>query len=236
MALSLWIRVKLVGYKEFKSMGSSGRPIVIIANHASFMDTILLVCLLPLTKVSQVKMFVANNLLKMPLLGTIVRAMGHLPVPFKSTEEGKFELDKELMAERQQDLETHLKNGHIGGWFPEGTMAPTKRPNEEVGMFRAGGFTVAVNADCEVWCCTFHGIISCWPTKAAVGGNPALINIQFFKLCDSTQMYLKENGKEDLKSQTVFIANEAQAKMQAALSEFDAKNPISSSLKEALLA
>jgi len=229
LGLCCWIRVNKDGFSEFKSMGSTGRPIILVSNHASFMDTILLVALFPLSQLGKVKMFVSSHLLKMPLLGTICYAMGHLAVPFKAKgSEGGFELDKDLMAKRQEQLEQHVSRGNIAGWFPEGTMAPTGDPNNSTGQFRAGGFTLAVHVDCEIWCCAYHGITKCWPTKAAVGGNPASIGVKFFKLCDSSKAFAAENGKDTEKDASIFIANSAQAKIQAAVTAMGSAHGASS--------
>merc|ERR1711933_182265 len=119
-------------------MGSSKRPVLIIANYTSFLDTLLMVSMMPLSQIVKIKMFVSGHLLKIPCLRTIIRAAGHVVVPYKGGADASgFELDKELMATRQLELQDHVKGGGVGGWFPEGRLNPGDVT--VVGQFRAGG-------------------------------------------------------------------------------------------------
>jgi len=221
MFCSFWVRLDIEGLKEFRStLSASGRPAVIISNHASFLDTILLVTFMPLAKQARVKMLVSGHLLNMPIIGTIATAMGHTSVPFKATgADGTFELDKELMAQRQKEMELHVASGGIAGWFPEGTM--NRGDVREVSTFRAGGFSLAVRLDLEVWCVAFHGNTTCWPRTAAVGGRPARIGVKIFRLCDSTHAFVKD-AKVDLSDEraaSIYLANAAHDQVQAAVKQ-----------------
>jgi 1-acyl-sn-glycerol-3-phosphate acyltransferase len=220
-ACSFWIREEIDGLQELRTeLKASNTGAVIIANHLSFLDTILLVALMPVTEISRVKMFVSSHLLKIPLLSTIVKAMGHLVVPFKSAAEGKFEVDKDLMAERQAMLETHVKAGGIAGWFPEGAMNPGENALE-VAQFRAGGFSLAVNVDVPIWCVALVGNDRCWPRRAALGGRPSRIGVKVFKLCDhSTELAAK--GGDSQRDQQVYLADLAHQKIQEAVDELSA--------------
>lgn len=209
-----WVRLKVTGLKEFRQgFCASGRGTILIANHMSFLDTIILVSLLPICKVAKVKMFVSSHLFKMPVLRTIVEAMGHLAVPFKADGAGGgMELDKDLMAIRQAELAEHIRNGGIGGWYPEGIM--NKGPCTQVGQFRAGGFAIAAIEDVEIWCVAFCGNNVCWPGKAAVGGRPATIGVDIFKLCSSSKEMLANSGVTDQRQGSIFLADLAQSEVQ----------------------
>jgi len=214
--LACWVRRDYEGLREFrKTFGSSGRPAVIVANHASFMDTILLVAMTPLSKISHVKMFVSSHIFKMPCLGTITEVMGHLAVPFKQcSTSGTFELDKELMAVRQHELEEHLSAGNVAAWFPEGTM---NRDNiQDIKTFRAGGFTLAVNVDVEIWCVALQGQSICWPAKSPTGGKPCRIGARISRLCESSHSLLKAQGKDlaDHHAAAICLANSAHDQVQ----------------------
>jgi len=221
-ALSCWVRVRVDGLDEYRrKLGSSRRPCIIVSNHLSFLDTMLLVPLTPLTKVTRVKMLVSSHLLKMPFLRTIVRMMGHIVVPFKrGADPGSFELDKDLMAIRQQQLEDHVRAGGIAGWFPEGRMN-TSDPLE-VGMFRAGGFALPVHLDVEIWCVAFVGNSRCWPRTAAAGGRPSQIRARIFRFCDSSWAAAAPAnggpGPEDEKQAAIYLANATHDAIQAAVS------------------
>jgi len=217
--MSCWIKIHVHGLSTFrKTLGSSGRPAVVIANHNSFLDTLLLVAFFPVAHVHKVKMFVSSHLFKMPILRTIVTAMRHLAVPFKASaaDSTSFELDKDLMAVRQQELEEHVRAGNIAGWFPEGTM--NKDDEAQVGMFRAGGFALAAHVDVEIWCVAFRGNKKCWPARSAVGGLPSTIGIDICKLCDSSFDFIRERAKEaplpDERAQTIMLANAAKDRIQ----------------------
>jgi len=215
-----WIRVKVEGLPTFQSaIGKSGRSPVVVANHASFMDTILLVTFMPLSQIGKTKMFVSSHLLSMPLLGTIVAAMGHLAVPFKSTAAGKFEVDRERMAERMQELEAHVKEGGVAGWYPEGTM--NRADPREIQAFRAGGFALAVHLDVEVWCVAFQGNAVCWPASAPVGGRPARIGVDISQLCKSSHAHIAD-GNVDLSEERaacILLATAAQERVQQRVTE-----------------
>jgi 1-acyl-sn-glycerol-3-phosphate acyltransferase len=204
-------------------IGASGRPVVILSNHSSFLDTILIVTMMPLTQIGKVKMFVSSHLLKMPFLGSIVRAMGHLVVPFKSTGTEGFELDKDLMAERQMLLQEHLQCGGYAAWFPEGRM--NRGDTTVVERFRAGGFSLASNVDVEIWCIALQGVAKCWPGNAAVGGRPSRIGAKVTKFCNSSFAFLADNGlaTDDSRARCLMLADGTQNTIQVAVSELAAQ-------------
>jgi len=221
--LCCWVRVRAPDLSSFRRlMGSTGRPVVVVANHMSFLDTILLVSMMPLSHIVKIKMFVSGALLKMPCVGTIIRAAGHIAVPFKAGSDiNSFELDRELMAKRQQDLEDHVRQGGVGGWFPEGRLNPGDV--SVVGQFRAGGFILPVHVDVEVWCAAFVGNSVCWPRASGVGGHAASIGARHFRLCESSWDFVsKANGGpglEDEQAACRFLANAAHARVQKAVDE-----------------
>uniref|UniRef100_A0A7S2IG38 Phospholipid/glycerol acyltransferase domain-containing protein n=1 Tax=Zooxanthella nutricula TaxID=1333877 RepID=A0A7S2IG38_9DINO len=227
--LCCWIGLEVDGLREFRqSLGASGKPAVIVSNHLSFLDTLLLVPLTPLRRVADVKMFVSSHLTKIPVLRTIIGVMGHVVVPFKPGNRlGSFELDRELMAVRQQELEDHVRAGGIAAWFPEGQMN-TGDPRE-VATFRAGGFALPVRVDVEIWCAAFTGNSDCWPRSAKAGGRPSRIRGKIFKLCDSSWAAVAKEaggpGAQDEKQASMFLANHAHDLVQRAVSELAAEAP-----------
>jgi len=217
LALCCWVRTKVDGLSEFRStLGASGRAQIVVANHLSFLDTILLVSFTPVARLAEAKMLVSPHLAKMPFIGPLVLAMGHVQVPFKASgTEGGFEVDKELMAVRQREMEEHVAAGGIAGWFPEGTI--NKGDPREVGLFRAGGFLIPVHLDVEVWCAAFQGNGVCWPRTAAAGGRPARIGVKIVKLCDSSRAFFTSEGNVDPSDEQAaarFLANKAHDQVQ----------------------
>lgn len=233
---SCFIHVDVKGLNDFRTkLGSTGRPAVLIANHTSFLDTILILTLYSLRHSGSVRMFVGNHLFKMPLLGSIVKAMGHLSVPFKSGQGGKFEVDKEEMAVRMKQLQDHVEEGNFAAWFPEGQV--NLGDVMKLQMFRAGGFTIPVNVDVELWCLAAVGNGVCWPGKSSVGGRPAQIGVKIWRLCESSQDFISEiNGSEQDKCR--FMANESQKAVQKVVDELAADGFVATADdedKEALL-
>merc|ERR550525_2283768 len=150
-------------------MNSHGKPRCLLANHTSFLDTILCVALCPLSEVGAIRMFAGSHLLKMPIIGSLIQAMGHMTVPFKacSADSKDFAIDKDEMAKQMKKLEYHIQSGCLGAWFPEGTQ--NRADPMKVQIFRAGGFAICTNVDCEIWCMAFGGNAVCWPPKAPIG-------------------------------------------------------------------
>lgn len=229
---SCWIRFDYDGLKEFQlaMKTNTGKPCILIQNHTSFLDACIAIISVPICSAWRVRALASEHLFKMPVLGTIIVAAGHMCVPFKTqatraadpgddgvkkeTSTANFSLDKEKMEKVMQDFEEHVKNGGIGAWYPEGRMNPDPSTLQ---IFRAGGFGITTTVDCEVWCMVCCGNHVCWPRKDSVGGNPCTIGVKIFKLCDSTFQYFKLaniDDTEDSKHQKLYIANSAQNRMQ----------------------
>eukprot|EP00747_Dinoflagellata_sp_TGD_P213290 gnl/TRDRNA2_/TRDRNA2_86266_c0_seq1.p1 gnl/TRDRNA2_/TRDRNA2_86266_c0~~gnl/TRDRNA2_/TRDRNA2_86266_c0_seq1.p1 ORF type:complete len:305 (-),score=73.11 gnl/TRDRNA2_/TRDRNA2_86266_c0_seq1:70-984(-) len=222
LAVCFWVQVRVDGLEDFRAAmkAKSGKPRIVIANHTSFLDTILCVILMPLAEVGQTRIFASATLLKMPVVGGLIKAMGHMTVPFKASAESKdFTIDKEAMAVEMQKLEDHVREGGVAAWYPEGTMNRTD--STQVQTFRAGGFTMATKVDCEIWCIAYVGNSVCWPPKAPIGGFASHIGIKIFRLCESSKTFLGDTGDE--REQCLKIANTAhdefQKKMDALVAE-----------------
>jgi len=192
--LCWWVRVELISDEPGRMKTNTGRPKVIVANHQSFMDTVLLTSYLPLGRAVDVKMYVASTLCKTPGLGTIVLAAGHIEVPFQAskTTDTNMSVDKNVLEERMKVFSKHIEGGGTGSWYPEGRL--NREDHQKVGMFRAGGFAIAEEADVEMWGLAFVGVNTCWPSRSSMGGRPCHIKMRLFLICESTHIHLRENG------------------------------------------
>jgi len=235
-SLCFWIRFDCDGLDEFRKSMQGTKPRILIQNHISFLDAMIGASCGPISTAWNQKSLGSDHLFKMPALGTIMQAWGHLCVPFKTQKTKQadsgnsggdpskrpgsvadFSVDKDKVARVMKEFEDHVASGGIGSWFPEGRMNPDPIPSK-LQTFRAGGFSIATNVDCEVWCMVTFGNEVCWPRKASLGGNPCRIGVKYFKLCDSTFEYFKKaniDESDDKKHQRLYIANEAQRLMQA---------------------
>jgi len=223
---SCWIEIHSFGFEEVMAHveANAGRPTVVVMNHVSFLDTILATTSVPYSKIHLVKMLTSSHLLKLPVIGTLIKACKHLTVPFKhNTISGGLEVDKELMAERQKEMEDHVRSGGWGAWFPEGVM--NRGDWRKLGMFRAGGFDLPASQDVDMIGLTFVGNNVCWPVEAPIGGRPAKIGVNYNLLTGSSFELLREiapgpdGPSEEHRERAVALANKAQDVIQAAIDE-----------------
>jgi 1-acyl-sn-glycerol-3-phosphate acyltransferase len=241
------VPVRLTGMDEVcKQLNErDGKPRLILFNHLSFFDTMLLTTLFPFRLTGSCRMMASEHLFKMPVVGTLVAGPGHLKIPFKNHEtktaepeagnaaalskgsKADFSVDKEAVAKVMQNFEAFVGAGNIGAWFPEGRLNPHPK---ELQQFRAGGFALATRLDCSIHCCVFAGIEVFWNRKAPVGGKPANVGVNGFELCSSSFDLIKElsEGKEvDEKAMCILIANHAQKRMQEERDRMVADNWVS---------
>jgi len=216
-----WVRTRYDGLDEFREgmNESAGKPRCVLANHVSFLDSFLMLGCMPFSEIAGVKTMAAGHLLKLPFIGTICRACGHLIVPFKSSGDSDFSVDKEAAAEVQSLFQEHVADGGIGVWYPEGKM--NTGDVTKLNIFRAGGFLLPAKIDCEIWCVAHLGNAACWPLSG-LGGKPCNIEAQFFRLCESSKdladsMPAPKAGEDLLRARSIFLANQAQEAMQAAV-------------------
>lgn len=225
LKLCCWVQVRHDGVRECRKgiNASAGKPRIILINHVSFLDSLLVIGSLPFREIASTKTLAAAHLAKMPVIGAISMACGHLFVPFKSKAlSDDMGVDKDKVAEVQQAMEVHVAAGNVGAWYPEGKL--NLGDQSQLQTFRAGGFALPAKVDCEIWCIAHVGNGVCWPAKATLGGKPCRIKVKYFRLCESSKaladtMPAPPAGEDPLRARSIFLAQRAQAAMQ---SEIDA--------------
>ncbi len=130
--LLLWFarcRVDVVGLDRIRDVGQA----VFVANHASFLDPVLMMAVLPV----RVRFAVKARLADYPFLGTGIRKGGHIPL-----EKG----DLSRRIEGASAVLEPLRAGESLFVFPEGTFvsSPGLLP------FRLGAFRAAVETGCPI--------------------------------------------------------------------------------------
>jgi len=107
--------------------------VIYAANHASYIDSIILLSLLPKTT----RFVGKKELLSTPILRTFMRKLNYLPVD-------RFDISKGI--EDTKEIESALKAGHPILIFPEGTFgyASGLRP------FRLGAFKLAIETQTSI--------------------------------------------------------------------------------------
>jgi 1-acyl-sn-glycerol-3-phosphate acyltransferase len=119
-------------------------PVVIVANHASFLDVLLLLAVLPPT----VRFGAKARLTRYPILGTILRRAGYVLV-------------QRGARDSAAALAATIDDGDSLFIFPEGTFvrAPGVMP------FRLGAFQVAVEKSVPVVAIALRGTRTVWPDE-----------------------------------------------------------------------
>ncbi len=149
-----WCRVLLaLGGVRLEASGLAQLPptgaAVLVANHESYLDAVVLLAMLP----ANVRFVAKRELLDTPLIGTIIRRAGHLPVE-------RADLSRSVAdADRASFL---LRRGRALCFFPEGTFrrAPGLMP------FRLGAFKAAVETGSVVIPLAIRGTRAILPADA----------------------------------------------------------------------
>ena len=122
-------RVNVVGLDNLRGLGQA----VYVANHASFVDPVLIMSILPV----ELRFAVKARLASYPFLGTAIRKAGHITIK-------KGDLSQQI--EGAGAVLAPLQAGESLFVFPEGTFvaAPGLLP------FRLGAFRAAVDTGCPI--------------------------------------------------------------------------------------
>jgi len=121
----LLYRLEVRGVEQIPKEG----PLVLCSNHKSLQDPITLGVWVP----RKVHYMAKEELFRIPLFGSLIRALGAFPVK-------RGGVSKEAI----RTAITLLQGGNVMGIFPEGTR------NEAVGMGKRGAVTMAVRAKAVV--------------------------------------------------------------------------------------
>jgi 1-acyl-sn-glycerol-3-phosphate acyltransferase len=121
--MPIW-KIKIEGRKKAKK----GTTYVIISNHQSILDILLINCLRYRFKwISKIEN------MKLPVLGWYLRMADYITV-----DRGNKESKEEMLEEASE----YLNNGTSIMLFPEGTRSP----DCEIGFFKRGAFQLAINS------------------------------------------------------------------------------------------
>jgi 1-acyl-sn-glycerol-3-phosphate acyltransferase len=103
------------------------RSAVIVCNHISYLDPILLISLF-----EKHKTIVKNTFFNVPVFRQVIEASGYIP----STSDGKL---ADLMVQRIEEMDAYLTSGGNLFIFPEGTRSRDGR----IGQLNKGAFKIA---------------------------------------------------------------------------------------------
>jgi 1-acyl-sn-glycerol-3-phosphate acyltransferase len=123
------IPVRVSGVEYFEALG----PAILVANHASYIDAVVLMATIP----ADFRFIAKRRLADYPLIGTVIRKAGHVTI------------EKATVAQQISGadvLARQVREGRQMLVFPEGTFF--RKP--ELRSFRLGAFKAAVDAKCAV--------------------------------------------------------------------------------------
>jgi 1-acyl-sn-glycerol-3-phosphate acyltransferase len=128
-------------------LGGAG-PVVLAANHSSYLDVVVLLAALP----ADFRFVAKRELLRTPLVGRVIRKVGHLTVERAAGSQSVADAERVTAA---------LRRGLPVLVFPEGTFvrAPGILP------FRLGAFKSAVETGCPVIPVTLRGTRDILPAE-----------------------------------------------------------------------
>ena len=133
----LGIRINYKGLENLKK----GTPFIIMANHQSLIDIIVIMVKSPV----KINFIAKEELLKVPVLGWDIRSQGHLTINRSRPREAMYELEKigaQLIADNKNLL-----------FYPEGTRSV----DGHIQSFKRGGFMIAVKAGVPIVPCYIKG-------------------------------------------------------------------------------
>jgi 1-acyl-sn-glycerol-3-phosphate acyltransferase len=161
-----WLLVKLMPIWKVRITGlekaKKDETYVIISNHQSILDILLMNCLRYNFKwISKIE----NT--KVPVLGWYLRMAGYLTVDRGDKE------SKEKMLERSLD---YLKNQTSIMIFPEGTRSADR----EIGFFKRGAFQLAISADKPILPVVLDGSGGILPKHGLIFSTGHMIRIEVF--------------------------------------------------------
>lgn len=199
MRLMPWVRIGVTWEDDPAQMFASDRPVMILMNHTSASDVILFVSQVPTSLCIRTKTLISGFLVKMPIVGTLAKSIGHLPVPF--LKDDSFSVDQAKMKCTQEKIKAMLEGevpfAKVLAFYPEGVLAKTfnsRRGNTELQPFRKGGFTLALEHDVEIWTLVSVGQEAFWPQTSLMGGFPSRIGMRLSRLCKSSREAVHSEG------------------------------------------
>ena len=194
------------------------RPVFILGNHTSFLDTLLTITRFPSSIAYQSRTYMSSYLFNMPILSTICTGCGHFPVHFKGSGDTDFSVDKVKIAATQKLVDHHIEANGVLCFFPEGAM--NGNPSE-VRPIRYGGMKKALDYDAIMWTFTTNGNQIMWPRKAQMGGVPGFGRYSLKQVaplgCRELVQRLKEQGDDETKQKLdhVLLSEFVRSEMQA---------------------
>jgi 1-acyl-sn-glycerol-3-phosphate acyltransferase len=194
------LALRLAGMRlEVHGLGQLPQPCIVIANHSSYLDGVVLAASLP----PYFSFVIKREMSAVPLAGTLLRRIGA-----EFVERG----DRIRGARDARRLLRNAAIGHSLVFFPEGTFGA------DVGLlrFHIGAFAAAVRADLPVVPVAIRGTRGCLP-PGSPWPRPGAIRIEALAALPSLPT---GRGKDD-RDQALLLRDAARDALLAVLGEAD---------------
>jgi len=194
------------------------RPVFILGNHTSFLDTILTITRVTTSIAYQSRTYMSAHLFNLPILSTICLGCGHFSVPYKGSGDNDFSVGKVKIAATQKLVDEHIESNGVLCFFPEGAMNGSP---SEIRSIRYGGMKKALFYDAIIWTFITNGNQVMWPRKAQVGGLPGYGQYALKEIapigCRALVAKLKKQGTDEDKKKAdyVLLSEYIRAEMQS---------------------
>ena len=140
----LGVKVRISGREHLPT----DRPFIIVANHQSYLDIILMLVVIR----DKIAFVAKEELLNIPVLGWDIRSQGHIAIDRSQGIKS---------ARRLKEIAKATQNGKNLLLFPEGTRSF----DGQVGEFKRGAFQLALDAKVPILACSIAGSGKCMPKK-----------------------------------------------------------------------
>jgi 1-acyl-sn-glycerol-3-phosphate acyltransferase len=170
--IQLFLKTRSNGTEHIPSSG----PFVVVANHASVLDPILVGYT---SREREVSFMAKEELFRIPLLGTLIRSCGAFPVR-------RGQWDREAI----QKFQDFIHSGKPIALFPEGTRTLTG----ELQPARKGVGMLIYNARVAVVPAYIDGTFRAWP-KGKLLPRPGKTSVTYGPVIPLDDLYLEEAGK-----------------------------------------
>ncbi|MFI4868322.1 MAG: lysophospholipid acyltransferase family protein [Steroidobacterales bacterium] len=193
------LALRMAGMRlDVRGLGQLPQPCIVVANHASYLDGVVLCATLP----PCFSFVIKREMSAVPVAGTLLRRIGA-----EFVERG----DRARGARDARRLLRNAARGHALVFFPEGTFST------DVGLlrFHIGAFAAAVRADLPVVPIAIRGTRHCLP-PGSIWPRPGTIRIDTLAALPA----LQPGGRHDA-DHAVLLRDAARGALLAALGEPD---------------
>jgi len=171
-------------YTRLEQIRQSKKPVMIVANHISFFDVILFSAYMPSDIIEKTISLCSIGVIRMPLIGNIVNACGHVPVNFTNAcvgakDSSDFTIEKSSAEKASKAASEHVERSGMFVLYPEGKLnASSERVLQQ---FRHTGFRMMQQFDMSIWGMAMVGNQSVWPAYD-FGGLPGKVHVSLFPI------------------------------------------------------